>query len=188
MLERGPPYPQVILPQFGGYWIEDPETLPTSNESNSEEKDEGETPPGDYGYHLDAINEAVRAYRKHFLGRVRLYLFVCLFRCNSVYFSPVTCFYLSGASELLLLCWQFGKPSALCETQRGKRSGVPPCCYQVNINTNNRWALPAVLPATSTKTSWKWKPFLQLQFTWWTAGGDTCSYQTKWRNKNMVSL
>uniref|UniRef100_A0A3B3UFM1 Rap-GAP domain-containing protein n=1 Tax=Poecilia latipinna TaxID=48699 RepID=A0A3B3UFM1_9TELE len=31
VLERGPPYPQVILPQFGGYWIEDAEAPPPSS-------------------------------------------------------------------------------------------------------------------------------------------------------------
>ncbi|XP_013883558.1 rap1 GTPase-activating protein 2 isoform X3 [Austrofundulus limnaeus] len=75
VLERGPPYPQVILPQFGGYWIEDPEAPPTSKVSNSEEKEGGETPPGDCGYQLEAINEAARAYRKHFLGREHLNFF-----------------------------------------------------------------------------------------------------------------
>uniref|UniRef100_A0A7N8WM21 Rap-GAP domain-containing protein n=1 Tax=Mastacembelus armatus TaxID=205130 RepID=A0A7N8WM21_9TELE len=44
---RGGPYPQVILPEFGGYWIEGPEDPPV-------------------------INEAARAYRKHFLGREHL--------------------------------------------------------------------------------------------------------------------
>uniref|UniRef100_A0A669EL31 Rap1 GTPase-activating protein 2 n=1 Tax=Oreochromis niloticus TaxID=8128 RepID=A0A669EL31_ORENI len=57
VLERGEPYPQVILPEFGGYWIEDPDE---------------ETAPGDYGYRLEEINEAARAYRKHFLGREHL--------------------------------------------------------------------------------------------------------------------
>ncbi|MEQ2178284.1 hypothetical protein GOODEAATRI_012422 [Goodea atripinnis] len=43
VLERGAPYPQVILPQFGGYWIEDPEAPPptvpppTSLECSGEE-------------------------------------------------------------------------------------------------------------------------------------------------------
>uniref|UniRef100_A0A3B5A0V7 Rap-GAP domain-containing protein n=1 Tax=Stegastes partitus TaxID=144197 RepID=A0A3B5A0V7_9TELE len=78
VLERGPPYPQVILPQFGGYWIEDPEAPPpTSLESRGEEEEAGErqeedTTPGHYGYRLEEINEAARAYRKHFLGREHL--------------------------------------------------------------------------------------------------------------------
>lgn len=83
VLERGGPYPQVILPEFGGYWIEDPDAAPptpppTSTEIKEGEKNEGglrredEQLPGDYGYHLEEISEAARAYRKHFLGRVRL--------------------------------------------------------------------------------------------------------------------
>lgn len=87
MLERGPPYPQVILPQSGGYWIEDPEAPPTSLVSNSERKEE-DCPLGNFGYHLEEVNEAAHAYRRHFLGRVRL-LFVCLFRCMDVCF--LTC-------------------------------------------------------------------------------------------------
>ncbi|XP_054873338.1 rap1 GTPase-activating protein 2-like isoform X2 [Amphiprion ocellaris] len=85
VLERGAPYPQVILPQFGGYWIEDPEAPPpTSSESRGEgeeeeagERREEDTPHGDYGYQLEEINEAARAYRKHFLGREHLN-FSCL--------------------------------------------------------------------------------------------------------------
>ncbi|KAJ3589419.1 hypothetical protein NHX12_010264, partial [Muraenolepis orangiensis] len=50
VLERGGPYPQVILPQFGGYWIEEPE---------------------------DETNEAARAYRKHFLGKEH-FNFTCI--------------------------------------------------------------------------------------------------------------
>lgn len=81
VLERGAPYPQVILPQFGGYWIEDPEAPPppppTSLESRGEEEEPGQrqeedTPRGNYGYQLEEINEAARAYRKHFLGREHL--------------------------------------------------------------------------------------------------------------------
>lgn len=98
MLERGAPYPQVILPQFGGYWIEDPEAPPPSEDplpkatppdappiqdpppsslqcSGAEvedggTKEAGGSAPGDYGYHLEETNEAARAYRNHFLGRV----------------------------------------------------------------------------------------------------------------------
>ena len=76
-MERGGPYPQVILPEFGGYWIEDPEAPtppPLSLEISLCERDEGEdgeeTPPGAYGYRLES-NDAARAYRKHFLGKVR---------------------------------------------------------------------------------------------------------------------
>ncbi|XP_061596397.1 rap1 GTPase-activating protein 2-like isoform X5 [Cololabis saira] len=91
VLQRGGPYPQVILPQFGGYWIEEPEVPPppapppTSLESRGEDEEEGEergrpggreggedATPGDYGYQLEEINEAARAYRKHFLGMEHL--------------------------------------------------------------------------------------------------------------------
>lgn len=47
-------------------------------EIKEEEKSEGalsgedEQLPGDYGYQLEEISEAARAYRKYFLGRVRL--------------------------------------------------------------------------------------------------------------------
>ena len=84
VLERGGPYPQVILPEFGGYWIEDPEAPappPNSLEIKVAEEvevggglaggEEEDTAPGDYGYRLEEISEAARAYRKHFLGRVR---------------------------------------------------------------------------------------------------------------------
>uniref|UniRef100_A0A3Q3X3G0 Rap-GAP domain-containing protein n=1 Tax=Mola mola TaxID=94237 RepID=A0A3Q3X3G0_MOLML len=70
VLERGEPYPQVILPEFGGYWIEDPEAPPPASPPTSIEiKD---ALPGDYGYQLEEISEAARAYRKHFLGREHL--------------------------------------------------------------------------------------------------------------------
>ncbi|CAK6980364.1 rap1 GTPase-activating protein 2-like [Scomber scombrus] len=89
VLERGGPYPQIILPEFGGYWIEDPEAPPPpappppsleisgepEEEQEAQEQEEQEdevTPAGDYGYRLEEINEAARAYRKHFLGREHL--------------------------------------------------------------------------------------------------------------------
>lgn len=86
VLERGAPYPQVILPVFGGYWIEDPpppapppEDKEEAEETEEEEEEDGrlkggveeDSLAGDYGYRLEEISEAARAYRKHFLGRVR---------------------------------------------------------------------------------------------------------------------
>ncbi|XP_056612292.1 rap1 GTPase-activating protein 2a isoform X1 [Triplophysa dalaica] len=73
VLEKGGPYPQVILPQFGGYWIEDPEApvgTPTSSDSSfCEEEDDGLSPGGaGFGYRLEC-NSTSRAYRKHFLGK-----------------------------------------------------------------------------------------------------------------------
>ncbi|XP_060791152.1 rap1 GTPase-activating protein 2b isoform X3 [Neoarius graeffei] len=76
VLQDGPPYPQVILPQLGGYWIEDPENpgiTPNSGESSwyPEEDEEGANSGGDFGYRLES-NYGIRAYRKHFLGREHL--------------------------------------------------------------------------------------------------------------------
>lgn len=90
VLERGGPYPQVILPEFGGYWIEDPEDPPptpppTCMEIKEGEEKEGglrsedEQLPEDYGYQLEEISEAARVYRKHFLGKVGL---LCYDLCN----------------------------------------------------------------------------------------------------------
>lgn len=71
ILEKGSPYPLIILPQFGGYWIEDPENLgtPTSSDSSICEEEEENLSPSTYGYKLECKGEA-RAYRKHFLGKV----------------------------------------------------------------------------------------------------------------------
>ncbi|CAB1348664.1 unnamed protein product [Coregonus sp. 'balchen'] len=73
ILEKGSPYPQVILPQFGGYWIEDAEApagTPTSSESSFCEEDDGGdiSPGGGFGFRLEC-NSTARAYRKHFLSR-----------------------------------------------------------------------------------------------------------------------
>ncbi|XP_061659589.1 rap1 GTPase-activating protein 2-like [Syngnathoides biaculeatus] len=89
VLEKGGPYPQVILPQFGGYWIEKPEEPPppaappaTWEASGVEELGGGGGEGGgrggeaqenaDCGYHLEETNEAARAYRKYFLGKEHL--------------------------------------------------------------------------------------------------------------------
>lgn len=75
VLEKGGPYPQVILPQFGGYWIEDveaPAGTPSSSESSfceEEEGGEGMSPGGGHSYRLEC-NSTARAFRKHFLGKV----------------------------------------------------------------------------------------------------------------------
>uniref|UniRef100_A0A674HN61 RAP1 GTPase activating protein 2 n=1 Tax=Taeniopygia guttata TaxID=59729 RepID=A0A674HN61_TAEGU len=73
VLEKGSPYPLIILPQFGGYWIEDPENLgtPTSSDSSICEEEEENLSPSTYGYKLECKGEA-RAYRKHFLGKDHL--------------------------------------------------------------------------------------------------------------------
>ncbi|XP_055022810.1 rap1 GTPase-activating protein 2 isoform X1 [Boleophthalmus pectinirostris] len=74
VLEKGGPYPQVILPQFGGYWIEDAEAsagTPSSSESSfcdDEDSRDGMSPGGGSTYRLEC-NSTARAYRKHFLGK-----------------------------------------------------------------------------------------------------------------------
>ncbi|KAI9522766.1 hypothetical protein NQZ68_033102 [Dissostichus eleginoides] len=72
VLERGGPFPQVILPEFGGYWIEDLDI----REGEEEEEEGGGavegTAPVHYGYRLEEIGEAARAYRKLFMGREHL--------------------------------------------------------------------------------------------------------------------
>uniref|UniRef100_A0A8C4YPC7 RAP1 GTPase activating protein 2 n=1 Tax=Gopherus evgoodei TaxID=1825980 RepID=A0A8C4YPC7_9SAUR len=73
ILEKGSSYPLIILPQFGGYWIEDPENLstPTSSDSSISEEEEENLSPSTYGYKLECKAEA-KAYRKHFLGKDHL--------------------------------------------------------------------------------------------------------------------
>lgn len=71
-MEKGGPYPLIVLPQFGGYWIEDPENVgtPTSlGSSICEEEEEDSLSPSTFGYKLECKSEA-RAYRRHFLGKV----------------------------------------------------------------------------------------------------------------------
>ncbi|XP_051533728.1 rap1 GTPase-activating protein 2-like isoform X4 [Myxocyprinus asiaticus] len=74
VLQQGEPYPQVILPQFGGYWIEDPEApaaIPNWENGCYDEEDGEGGNSGEFGYRLES-NFAIRAYRKHFLGREHL--------------------------------------------------------------------------------------------------------------------
>ncbi|XP_040279421.1 rap1 GTPase-activating protein 2 isoform X5 [Bufo bufo] len=73
ILEKDATYPLIILPQFGGYWIEDPENISTPTSSDSSICDEEEEPmsPSTYGYKLEYKGSA-RAYRKHFLGKDHL--------------------------------------------------------------------------------------------------------------------
>ncbi|XP_019506039.1 PREDICTED: rap1 GTPase-activating protein 2 isoform X2 [Hipposideros armiger] len=74
VVEKGGPYPLIVLPQFGGYWIEDPENVgtPTSlGSSICEEEEEDGLSPNTFGYKLECKSEA-RAYRRHFLGKDHL--------------------------------------------------------------------------------------------------------------------
>uniref|UniRef100_A0A8C2JAW6 Rap1 GTPase-activating protein 2-like n=1 Tax=Cyprinus carpio TaxID=7962 RepID=A0A8C2JAW6_CYPCA len=74
VLQQGEPYPQVILPPFGGYWIEDPDApaaIPSWENGFCDEENGEESISGQFGYRLES-NYAIRAYRKHFLGREHL--------------------------------------------------------------------------------------------------------------------
>ncbi|XP_067866618.1 rap1 GTPase-activating protein 2-like isoform X3 [Heterodontus francisci] len=74
VIEKAGPYQSVILPQFGGYWIEGMEivTTPTSSESSFCEEDVVENlSPSTFGYKLEC-NSTARAYRKHFLNKEHL--------------------------------------------------------------------------------------------------------------------
>lgn len=132
VLEKGGPYPQVILPQFGGYWIEDveaPAGTPSSSESSfCEEEDGGEgmSPGGGYSYRLEC-NSTARAYRKHFLGKVSVAASIsaCVYHGESVP-ENLSAFYIpAGAHELLLHWQQHRQPHHVTETRRGWGSGVP---------------------------------------------------------------
>ena len=73
VVEKGGPYPLIVLPQFGGYWIEDPENVSTPTSLGSsicEDEEEDSLSPSTFGYKLECKGEA-RAYRRHFLGKVR---------------------------------------------------------------------------------------------------------------------
>ena len=106
VLEKGGPYPQVILPQFGGYWIEDAEApvgTPTSSESSFCEEEEVEDGGGGRGgspgaghTHRLECNGTARAYRKHFLGRVSCTGDMCVWVCVCV---------LMGVCVSLCICY-----------------------------------------------------------------------------------
>ncbi|XP_077361580.1 rap1 GTPase-activating protein 2-like isoform X4 [Festucalex cinctus] len=74
VLEKGGPYPQVLLPQFGGYWIEEAPPPPATQEDEERGRGGGREAPDDADcrYRLEETNEAARAYRKHFLGKEHL--------------------------------------------------------------------------------------------------------------------
>ncbi|KAI4556002.1 hypothetical protein MJT46_014625, partial [Ovis ammon polii x Ovis aries] len=74
VVEKGGPYPLIVLPQFGGYWIEDPENVSTPTSLGSsicEDEEEESLSPSTFGYKLECKGEA-RAYRRHFLGKDHL--------------------------------------------------------------------------------------------------------------------
>ncbi|XP_021173480.2 rap1 GTPase-activating protein 1 isoform X5 [Fundulus heteroclitus] len=62
VLGRRSPFPLILLPQFGGYWIEG---------TNHEPKDppEGEHPPCPASHVKLETNSTAKIYRKHFMGK-----------------------------------------------------------------------------------------------------------------------
>lgn len=164
VLEKGGPYPQVILPQFGGYWIEDveaPAGTPSSSESSfCEEEDGGEgmSPGGGHSYRLEC-NSTARAYRKHFLGKVSAVMSVCTKQCESLksklHLSPsLTSFSISihpGAHELLLHRQQHRQPHHVPETRRGWWTGVPAHHAQVQSGKGSNSSFPSHIISSGFK-------------------------------------
>ncbi|XP_062889398.1 rap1 GTPase-activating protein 1 isoform X6 [Mobula hypostoma] len=62
VLQREPPFPIILLPQFGGYWIEGTNHDVTS----SPETERVSSPPSK---HKLECNSIAKLYRKHFLGK-----------------------------------------------------------------------------------------------------------------------
>ncbi|XP_026162178.1 rap1 GTPase-activating protein 1 isoform X2 [Mastacembelus armatus] len=62
VLGRSSPFPLILLPQFGGYWIEG---------TNHEPKDppEGDQPPCPISHIKLETNSTAKIYRKHFMGK-----------------------------------------------------------------------------------------------------------------------
>uniref|UniRef100_A0A3Q3WQI9 Rap-GAP domain-containing protein n=1 Tax=Mola mola TaxID=94237 RepID=A0A3Q3WQI9_MOLML len=62
VLGRTSPFPLILLPQFGGYWIEG---------TNHEPKDlpEADQPPGPTSHVKLETNSTAKIYRKHFMGK-----------------------------------------------------------------------------------------------------------------------
>lgn len=65
VLGRTGPFPLILLPQFGGYWIEG---------TNHEPKDppEAEPLPCPASHIKLETNSTAKIYRKHFMGKVRM--------------------------------------------------------------------------------------------------------------------
>lgn len=63
VLGRRSPFPLILLPQFGGYWIEG---------TNHEPKDqpEAEQPPCPTSHIKLETNSTAKIYRKQFMGKV----------------------------------------------------------------------------------------------------------------------
>lgn len=65
VLGRSSPFPLILLPQFGGYWIEG---------TNHEPKDpqEADQPPCPASHIKLETNSTAKIYRKNFMGKVRV--------------------------------------------------------------------------------------------------------------------
>lgn len=63
VLGRVGPFPLILLPQFGGYWIEGTNHKPTEPESDQ--------PPCPSSHFKLETNSTAKIYRKHFMGKVR---------------------------------------------------------------------------------------------------------------------
>lgn len=65
VLGRTSPFPLILLPQFGGYWIEG---------TNHEPKDppEADQPPCPTSHIKLETNSTAKIYRKNFMGKVRM--------------------------------------------------------------------------------------------------------------------
>lgn len=66
VLGREGPFPLILLPQFGGYWIEG------TNHQLSAAPESPPTPAPSARAKLEG-NHTAKIYRKHFLGKVRLH-------------------------------------------------------------------------------------------------------------------
>lgn len=65
VLGRTSPFPLILLPQFGGYWIEG-----TNHEPK--EPPEADQPPGPPSQIKLETNSTAKTYRKQFMGKVRM--------------------------------------------------------------------------------------------------------------------
>lgn len=67
VLGRKSPFPLILLPQFGGYWIEGT----NHNLSNGNDPEQFVSPTSRYKLEC---NTTAKIYRKHFLGKVSIWL------------------------------------------------------------------------------------------------------------------
>ncbi|XP_023603134.1 LOW QUALITY PROTEIN: rap1 GTPase-activating protein 2-like [Myotis lucifugus] len=119
VVEKGGPYPLIVLPQFGGYWIEDPENVgtPTSlGSSICEEEEEDSFSPSTFGYKLECKSEA-RAYRRHFLGKDHLN-FYCTGSSLGNLLLSIKCEEVEGI-EYLRIILRWGCSMAFCDDAVG---------------------------------------------------------------------